>query len=451
MNLTAPWRFPAPFKTTAITGWVILVAILALGGWMRVTAVEKTVIPNHFGPDAWQYFNYAFNMRHYGVYSKDPAVQTGVLPLPDGFRTPGYPLFLAPFIDNPPDFAFISRVLSTQAWMSVLALLFVYFTARALLPTVLALLATFLAAISPHLITINHYLLTESLFTFFLVAGLSLMGWKGRWPVWFGAGMTLALAVLVRPVLFYFVVPAALLIVVQRHLLDRKKKMVAFVVGFVMVMTPWMVRNKISLGVWNDNSLMTDSIAYGIYPQFTYNNDPKTYGYPYRHDPRIDEIRASNASLLKELREKFTGETKRYLQWFLLEKPVVFWSWGIIQGQGDAFIYAVTSTPFYYDPIFRFFHRIMFSVHDLLVVLAALGSILVWVPRRFHPDGGGDDTGMSFMARMISLLLVYITMVHMTVPPWPRYNIPLRPMLYMMALFFLWGVFRFLAKKLNRV
>ncbi|MEO5329019.1 MAG: glycosyltransferase family 39 protein [Magnetococcus sp. THC-1_WYH] len=423
--------------------WGVLIAILALGGWMRLTDIAQTHVPRPFGPDAWHYFNYAYNILHHGVYSKDPSILSGIAPVADGLRTPGYPLFLIPFIALLPGDTFIAPVLKVQAWMSLLTLVLTYVLARSVLPVALALLATFLTALCPHLISMNHYLLTESLFTFLLVASLVLLTRKGGWPLWFAIGIVVCLAGMVRPIWFYFLPIAIWLIGTRQAVPNRKKRSLAFVLGFFLIMTPWMVRNKISLGTLSDSSSMNSSMAQGIYPQITYDSNPKTFGYPYRFDPRFQEISASKGTILKEFLTRLTHEPWRYLHWYILEKPVWLWSWSIIQGQGDIFIYPVTHSPYFEQPWFQFSHHIMAATHWIFVFLGGIGCILPWLPRKFQPTTREPSL---FTARLLSLTLGFMTGIHMIVPPYPRYSIPLRPLLYCMALYCLWGIFTNLAR-----
>jgi glucan phosphoethanolaminetransferase (alkaline phosphatase superfamily) len=73
----------------------------------------------------------------------------------------------------------------------------------------------------------------------------------------------------------------------------------------------------------------------------------------------------------------------------------------------------------------------MHTLHWPLVLLALAGCIIIWLPasltRLSEPQ--------AFTARSISLLLIYFTLLHMVGAPFPRYSIPLRPLLYGMAMF----------------
>ncbi|HIJ82919.1 MAG: PMT 2 protein [Magnetococcales bacterium] len=433
--------------TSKLFQWIILLAILVFGGWMRITVVQQTQVYNPLGPDALHYFNYAYNLVNFGVYSKDSSALNGIAPVSDSYRPPGYPLFLAFFLATVPLKYFLQVLLLGQAFLSTLALLLTFFVARAFLPVILALLVTLLTALTPHLITLNHYVLSESLYTFVLLAFLvSTRGGDSRWPAWFAIGIVFCAGGMVRPALFYFVIPMAGLIWLRRELPGRKKAALAFVVGFLLLLTPWSLRNKMVLGSWSDDKYLASSMADGIYPDFVYNGNPKTFGFAHRYDPRRKEFSSSMALVLKEIKDRFSKEPMLHFKWFVLGKPSWFWSWTIVQGAGDIFVYPVVSSPYFEQKIFKTSHRLLFSLHRLAVFLAILGSILAWLPRKYQPISGDRPL---FMARLLSLLLCYMTVVHMAVLPCPRYNIPLRPELYCMALFGLWGIYRQLVDRLT--
>ncbi|MBF0631945.1 MAG: glycosyltransferase family 39 protein [Magnetococcales bacterium] len=415
-----------------ITGMILLL-ILLLGGWMRWVAVEQTVVIAPLRSDAFEYFNYAFNLRHHGTYALTPWDERTAAPRPDAFRTPGYPIFLTPFVSGPPTPSMLQMVYRVQALLGTLTLFAVWILARRLLPPPAALIVTFLAAISPHLITMNHYLLTETLFAFLLLASLAAMKPDGHQGGWFLAGMLLAAAALTRPALQYFIVPAVLFLVMTGTSARKKRMALAMTVGFMLLFIPWLARNQWVLGTWSADRATIATLHHGLYPGFTFQDDPRSFGFPYRFDPRSEEISRSMDTVVTEMKRRFTREPGRHLRWFLLEKPIWLWSWGIIQGQGDAFVYPVADTPFVRHPLFQFLHRIMYATHGIWVILGAIGLIIAWIPAHRSPG--------TWVARLIGLVLLYMTFIHMLGAPFPRYNIPLRPLAYILALYSLVIVF----------
>ncbi len=187
----------------------------------------------------------------------------------------------------------------------------------------------------------------------------------------------------------------------------------------------------VTLNVTSDKGLMIAFLHHGMYPNFTFDEVKESYGYPYRYDPRSEEIRKDIASVLKEIARRFHQETSKHIKWFLLGKPAAFWSWNIVQGLGDAFIYPVSQSPYFSNKYFRWTHMLMYSVHWPLVMLSMFGCLTVWFPLSMI----GLPEESIFVARFASLLLIYFTLMHMVGVPFPRYSVPLRPYLYGIALF----------------
>jgi hypothetical protein len=179
---------------------------------------------------------------------------------------------------------------------------------------------------------------------------------------------------------------------------------------------------------------------------------PETYGFPYRFDPRTPEITRSRQAVLSEMLSRFRREPISNAGWYLLGKPAALWSWDIVQGQGDVFVFPVSRSPYGVQPVFVWSHRLMKWLHLPLIALGMFGSILAWLPMV-----AGRMAPVSRAAvRLVSLLLIYTTVLHMLGAPFPRYSVPFRPLIYGMAMFALsllpeaaGGLHRYFTKKVE--
>ena len=420
---------------------VLLVGmVVMLAAQLRFGAVANTVVDTPVRADARDYVTYAYNLRHSGVYSsaRDGIADPQTRPAPDAVRAPGYPLALTMFIERVTA-SELAKITSIQALVSTLVVLLTYFICVQVVPWALALVASFLVAISPHLINANVYILTESMTAFVLmlfVAGM-MYALKGRrvFP-WFVAGALLGVCALVRPAFQYFPLFLAGLVFLKMGVRPSYRLVLSMFLGFLVLYAPWVMRNLFAIGQTSDATLMINFLHHGMYPGFTYAGNPESFGFPYHYDPQSPLISQSVASVLKAILANFVAEPVEYLRWYLLEKPAYLWSWSIVQGAGDAFVYPVIKSPYVDSGMFVVTHTISAWTYLPSVLLALLGCVAVWIPR---VSSGFGEHGL-WLVRVISLLLLYYTALHMVGAPFPRYSVPFKPLMYAMAVVGAWAL-----------
>jgi len=410
-----------------------LFAILALALGLRIHAVLNTKVDIPLRADAGEYFFYAYNLNQFGTFSKSASGYThNTQPVPDAYRTPGYPLFLALFVDGKITGKMLTHILLAQAFLSTLAVYLTFLFCRRIFSDPKSLAVAFLTAISPHLINVNTYILTESLFSFLVVLffwAVSRMKSTVNLKVFLFLGLILGLASLVRPVIQYFIVLMCFLSLFTFGVRKGGQASAILLAGYLLIFGPWMVRNLSTLGVLADDQVKYYNLKYGLYPGLMYQDDPKTLGYPYKFDPRDSEIKPQLESVLHEVKRRFTTEPARHLKWYLYQKGIMYWSWHMVVGSGEHLIFPVIESPYFNHPLFIATSEVMKILHWPLVILGLLGTILIWIPR-FNKEYSSEQL---LFIRTLSLLLIYFTAVHVVTFPLPRYAIPIRPILYAMA------------------
>lgn len=433
--------FTRQFSLDRISWLIIslLIIIVLTGAVLRLQSVVHTrIVEPVIRADARDYMLYAYNLKNFGVYSRSDA---GLIsrsegagasdPAPDAVRTPGYPLFLSLFVGHEITLNTVHVILLAQAVLGILTILLVFDLCRRFLPALLALIAALLTALSPHLVTATVYLLTETLFCFLMVLSFWLFAWAAERRRLIGfllAGIVLGAAALTRPAVQYFIVPFSLLLVFWRP--ARFRIVVVLVLGCALAFLPWAARNLYTLGKIGDDTLKINTLHHGMYPDFRYNDDPKTFGYPYRYDPESPRIAQSMGAVVNEIKNRFQAEPANHLKWYLVGKPIMLWSWNLTESIGGPFVYAVSRTPYSFLPHFGWSYVLMYWLHWFLVALGALGCIVVWLPRHWL-----RLTEPALMiARAISLLLLFYVALHMVGAPFPRYSVPMRPFLYAIAM-----------------
>lgn len=422
------------FLKIIIIATVLLVAYVSIS--MRLQMVNETAVIIPIRADATDYYFYALNLRKHHVYSRsrwDDKINENVKPSPDARRNPGYSIFLLPFVDeHPPSLEMVHRITVTQAIISALTVLIALVFFRTFLSWFGASTAAMLTALSPHLISANIYVLTETVFTFFLVllaffVSKLASSKKGKWA--FAIGVAIACATLVRPTLLYFIA----FIIPTFLIFFRRKKNIKLifilVLGFTVIYSPWVIRNNFLLDEKATNTLALASIHKGMYPGFVYKDDPKSYGIPNNFDPEW-ENRNNYSSVFAEIFRRFKEDPIKHLRWYTVGKPIMFFSWDIVVGMGDIFVYPVSTTPYHTSSFFQVTHKFMRVIHWPLIALALLASILIWLPSAYKTLSEREI----IIVRFTSLVFIYFLLVHTAGLPLPRYAIPLRPFVYGMAM-----------------
>lgn len=427
------------FRWRSSVYWFLAILIIALAALMRLHAVNTTLVNGPYRADSAQYFNYAYNLRHHGVYSLDydSVVNPQVQPKPDARRPPGYSLFLVPFVSGPATIGLFHTISVWQAWLGVLVVVLILLVFRRLLPPGWVLLAAALVAVSPQQVIIPTYNLSENLFTpllvlIVLVIAVALK--RVRWLGWgmLAAGITIGLAALTRPVLEYFV-PFLLVLLFTSFPRKQALKAAAFVVvGFALAWGPWITRNVVSLGKTGDDTLMIATLHQGMYPGLMYHDDPASLGVPYRFDPDYRRDDANLHTALAAVARQWREQPGRELAWYAVGKPIQLWSWDLVAAgpHADVFIYQVLRSPYFNNFYYIITHVLMRILHWPLVILAFLGSIFALLPvaRREY------SSQALFVLRVIAILLLYNTLVLMVGAPFTRYSAPFLPLVFGMAL-----------------
>lgn len=429
---------PSLRRTSVV--WMALAAlVVALAAVLHFGAVELTRIDGPVRGDARDYVAYAWNLVSHGVFSRAwPGSFTG-MPPPDALRAPGYPIFVAAFLD-PAAPASLGRVLYAQAGLGVLSVLVYLLFFRRFLRPGWALAAALATAISPHLVNASVYLLSESLFTFLLGAHLLTLaravdrrhaGWA------FAAGVLLAASALVRPTTQYLVVAYGVALLFRGRDVGRSaiRPFVWLLLPVVIAGAGWSARNLAAIGQPSDPTLAANFIQHGMYINMMLDDRPETYGYPYRYDPQNAAIAGNPGRVLAALGQRAAAEPRRYLAWFAIGKPVQFFSWDLIESVGDAFVFAPLASPYFNRPLFMATHEVSRWLHPLLMLLAAVG-VAVAGRRCAAP-----------MAAALAVVWLYFVFFHIVGAPFPRYSVPLRPVCYGLAAFALQAlVARFAAR-----
>ena len=216
--------------------------------------IVAAIILERFGFDFYQggdspgYMTIAKNFVEHGVFSFDNAPPY----TPTNFRTPGYPLFLALIYLI---FHSFLPAMFLGALVAALAAPLVYLIAKEIFSESVAFGAGILTALEPLGLFLGVSILTEGVFTsvllisvYYFIRYLKTSNQKYLW----GAGALLGGATLIRPIMFYFWFFVIPFIFYKERLNWRSafKKSIIFVAIFFLILSPWLIRNKVSINSW---------------------------------------------------------------------------------------------------------------------------------------------------------------------------------------------------------
>lgn len=223
----------------------VLASLAVLGAAVTARLFFAVFAPFAAG-DSYEYDAIARNIldgHGYSIYFTSPTV----------FRAPGYPLFIAGvYAVLGPD---VQNVLICQSFVAALGIWIVYLVGRELLPANSALTGSLLAAVYPHLAFYAGTLLAENVSLFFLAASIYCSAAivrsrkAGRAVAWaFAAGVCFGLLSLTSPYLAALPVVVAPLLLWNRGLRGAWRVLVVVAIGYLVALTPWMIRNEVTFG-----------------------------------------------------------------------------------------------------------------------------------------------------------------------------------------------------------
>ncbi len=416
--------------------FLLIFLLSAIAFLIRVAYVVNTSIDHPIRADAREYVIYAHNLYKHGIFSKEfPADQ----PSPDSFRSPGYPMFLCLFFHLDKETNLYS-VIYAQTVLSTLLVPLTFLIGIRIFSFLWAFIGACLVAFSPHLVSITSYILTETLFGFLFLAALVLLSEslrKNMRILFLMAGFFFGLAYLVNETVLFFpyIVSFAYILYFRKTHGKTDKLILSNIVLFLIIFSvfpaAWGIRNKINLPLDapKGSHRAIGTMTHGTYPDFIYKTE-KYRNFPYREDPMQPAFSSSMGNFVRIFWTRFKERPIRYLSWYFFEKPYYLWSWNILQGQGDVYIYPVTTSLYQVSKAANLTREIMKFIHPAVLIFALLGIPLFIIKLR----AGKKDLFAEQAVFLLFIIIVYYTLLYTVFAPWPRYSIPLRPELYLWSL-----------------
>jgi hypothetical protein len=404
--------------------------------------VDSTVIINPLRADARQYIIYGYNIAFHQTFSVEYPSDN---PSPDSFRSPGYPLLVALSFIIGGENNFYDTLRYMQIFLSALVPLLTYFIGIMFLPFFWSIGAAILVEFNPHLIVMTGYCLTETLFSFLLTAALftllySFIVKKFRYFIisailWGFAYLTNETSLFIPYLLI------VMWLIIARHKpsslkSDSKtpfKYGIAFILIFSLFPTGWMIRNatQLSLEAPKAGNRAIATMSHGAYPDFFYKTESYKY-FPYREDPEQPRFGSNLSNFLDILTDRVKERPFKFFIWYFFQKPYYLWSWHILQGQGDIFVYPVKESLFSISKFAAITKNIFWIFHPLFLCINFVGTIFIFFHIKKLKITDIKAEGLILISLFI--IFIYYTFLYVIFAPWPRYSVPLRPFFYLYSI-----------------
>ncbi len=413
---------------------IILVSVFALA--LRVWFIEGGEVVGPVRGDAVQYCSYAWNLVQSHVFSMAMAGSESIVP--DSYRDPGYPSFLAGFVAiwGFGDTWYVA-VLLAQALLGALSAGLAMSIAAKWLGSRATLLVGLAVAVWPHNVAISGFLLSETLFGFMVLLALWLLsravGSAGasRWAL---AGMGFGAAAMVNATLAPFCTVLALGLMAAG--MAPKRLLAALLLGSLVLPGAWTMRAlSLPAGASSGNRAMTNLV------QGSWSDYHSAYIYALRGDPKAKQIlenmdadirlgEQSPSLWLSQLAQRVRQDPVHYISWYAW-KPELLWAWNIRIGGnsrlpiGDIYPYPIRHPIYMSYQAMQLFESFCIGINPLLFVLMAATVAITLARQRRR----GADVALYATA----LLVAYETVVYSILQSEPRYSIPFRPLEMMLT------------------
>jgi hypothetical protein len=147
----------------------------------------------------------------------------------------------------------------------------------------------------------------------------------------------------------------------------------------------------------------------------------------------------NHSGFYSELFNRVKAEPLHYLHWYFIQKPLELWGWDILVGYGDIYVYRVDASLYHKSKLALVSLVLMKQIHFLLFAFALVG--LFFVLREQNKNQ--KETILS-----LYLCLLCVSAVYVVLHTDARYSVPLRPEMYIAAVYGIWKIYATVHKKI---
>ncbi|PJE57853.1 MAG: hypothetical protein COU81_03840 [Candidatus Portnoybacteria bacterium CG10_big_fil_rev_8_21_14_0_10_36_7] len=308
----------------------LVLAVFLTGYETKIGGLDNFSDSNYpiVGGDSHEYNILANNLIKYGIFSQSPAEPF----YSDSFRIPGYPLFLAVISKF---FGGAWGIIIIQSILSALSVVILFKIATNFVSRKLAGLTAWFFVFEPVNVYFSVLIFSESLFTFLILSSIYIFINKettlNNFVNFFLLGLILGIGTMVRVIGLF--VPMILFFFgyLLYGRINNLKKSLAFLacilVGFILVIAPWSLRNKKLFNSFSLSSVSLYNLVYYHIPRFyeaELGQDPKQVGADIFEESggtilsEAEYNSLSNAPHLQAVADKYLDGHRIKFYWFFI-------------------------------------------------------------------------------------------------------------------------------------
>lgn len=238
------------------------------------------------GSDSMRYLTLGYNLAEHGIYSSSDEAPYE----PEQTIEPVYPLFLATLFSLGGGIFLVAFV---QVLIAGVTTFFLFQLARLLVSSYASAVAALLFSFEPVAVYLSGAIFTETVFLAFFLAGVYGFLYAAYMPdqrqrIMVVAGLCIGIAALTRPEVQFL--PAVFIVLLLGNAWYRGEAMrrgaflaALFLAGFMLAVSPWLIRNKVTYGSWQTSSI-------GIHKVYLFD---AVYFYSHQEGVSFKEARAA--------------------------------------------------------------------------------------------------------------------------------------------------------------
>jgi tetratricopeptide (TPR) repeat protein len=414
------------------TGPVVLLGLAVLSLVLRLLFWSGTEVQETVRADAYHYTYLAWSLANRGIYqdTTDPTLEAHLR------WPPGFPALLAPLFRSRTQLDGAAVAQAVQVVVGAVLPILVVLLGRRFLPGGLALFAGLLTACCPVMVTTPAFLSSETAFTLLLfVTLLALLRLVERPSVGFAVAVGLLASVVALVRSDFNAIPWALALYVWLRSPGpgRRRAALAFALAATALPVAWEVHKRIVAGSAPIDSYFARPFAEGIYPDLVFGGSAR--GYAMLADPAFPEFSRSIGGTLAEAWRRARADPWPHLRWNLVGRWLTLWEFHMIQSP-PIHIYPVRRglfRPAFINPAGRdeplaWVYWLFRALYWVVVPLVLVGAVRV-VRALATPSTPGRRA-----VELLYVLLACHVVLHAIVIPEPRFMLPVRPILFLLAL-----------------